>query len=541
MESATQAPVDRKADHGTRESRCERCARSEEENAALRAKVAELAKAKAKLEAKLKLREDQLFGRKTEQEPKPASKSVPESDTTGSGAESTDGTKRKRKRGGQKGAKGHGRRNHDHLPSITVEHDFLDEEKCCGHCKTPYKEFPGTEDSVQIEIEIRVIRTVHERKRYQPQCDCAGSPRIITAPGPAKLIPKGLLGTSLWVQVLLDKFLFQRPTYRLLADLKTHGLDLSQATLTSGMRRLAPLFDPILAGIHAKNIEENHWHADETRWLVFVDVEGKEGHRWWLWVFRSKSAVEYVLSPWRAASVPEEHYGPDANGVISADRYAVYKKLAKSGRFKIAFCWAHTRRDFVNLGKSYPHQVPWAQYWIDTIGELYRINGLRRAALQAKDARAESAAKKKLSSLLKEMVKIRDDELADGDIPEERAKVLTRLLDHWDGLILFLDDAWIPMDNNEAERLLRNPVVGRKNYYGSGAVWSGQFAATLFSVFQTLQIWGLNPRLWLRSYFDACAASGGKPPSNIEDFLPWTMSEETRRSLAAINSDSDVA
>lgn len=84
-------------------------------------------------------------------------------------------------------------------------------------------------------------------------------------------------------------------------------------------------------------------------------------------------------------------------------------------------------------------------------------------------------------------------------------------------------------------------MVGRKNYYGSGAVWSGQFAATLFSVFQTLQIWGLNPRLWLRSYFDACAASGGKPPSNIEDFLPWTMSEETRRSLAAINSDSDVA
>ncbi|MFV1979447.1 MAG: transposase, partial [Myxococcota bacterium] len=215
----------------------------------------------------------------------------------------------------------------------------------------------------------------------------------------------------------------------------------------------------------------------------------------------------------------------------------VYKKLAKSGRFKIAFCWAHTRRDFVNLGKSYPWHVAWAQHWIDTIGELYRINGLRREASQAEDVRAEAAAKKKLRSLIKEMAQIRDEELADDDLPEERAKVLTRLLDHWDGLTLFLDSAWIPMDNNEAERLLRNPVVGRKNYYGSGAVWSGQLAATLFSVFQTLQIWDINPRLWLTSYFEACAASGGMPPSNIEDFLPWTMSEEKRRSFAAIKSD----
>lgn len=538
MESAAKTPVDRKTRRPrrrTRESTCARCTQAEEENAALRAKIVELTMAKEKLEAKLKLREDQLFGRKTEQGPEFGPKSEPAPETAGIGPEARDGPKRKR--GGQKGAKGHGRRNHEHLPSKVVEHDLPEQEKCCGRCKIPYKEFPGTEDSVQIEIEIRVIRTVHQRKRYQPDCDCNGPPRIITAKGPAKLLPKGLLGISLWVLILLDKFLFQRPTYRLLADLQTHGVNLSQATLTSGMERLAPLFDPILARIHAKNIEEDHWHADETRWLVFVDVDGKEGHRWWLWVFRSKSAVEYVLSPWRAAEVPEEHFGKDAAGVISADRYAVYKKLAKSGQFKIAFCWAHTRRDFVNLGKSYPQHAAWAQHWIDTIGELYRINGLRREASRTEDVRAEAAARKDLRSLIEVMVQIRDDELADDDIKEERAKVLTRLLDHWDGLTLFLDSAWIPMDNNEAERLLRNPVVGRKNYYGSGAVWSGQLAATLFSVFQTLQIWEINPRLWLTSYFEACAAACGKPPSNIEDFLPWTMSEERRRSLAAINSE----
>ena len=41
------------------------------------------------------------------------------------------------------------------------------------------------------------------------------------------------------------------------------------------------------------------------------------------------------------------------------------------------------------------------------------------------------------------------------------------------------------MDNNQAERALRGPVVGRKNYYGSGAQWSGELSAALFSLFRS--------------------------------------------------------
>ena len=41
------------------------------------------------------------------------------------------------------------------------------------------------------------------------------------------------------------------------------------------------------------------------------------------------------------------------------------------------------------------------------------------------------------------------------------------------------DDARIPLDNNASERQQRGPAVGRKNYYGSGALWSGRLAAML--------------------------------------------------------------
>ena len=85
------------------------------------------------------------------------------------------------------------------------------------------------------------------------------------------------------------------------------------------------------------------------------------------------------------------------------------------------------------------------------------------------------------------------------------------------------------MDNNQAERDLRGPVVGRKNYYGSGAQWMGDLAALLFSVFATLLLWNINPRLWLKAYLEEIARGGGKVPADVKRFLPWHMSEESKK------------
>ena len=71
--------------------------------------------------------------------------------------------------------------------------------------------------------------------------------------------------------------------------------------------------------------------------------------------------------------------------------------------------------------------------------------------------------------------------------------------------------------------------MGRKNYYGSGAVWSGKLAAMMFSLFQTLLLWEFNPRLWLTAYLQACADHGGQPPADAVQWLPWNLSEEQRQ------------
>jgi transposase len=116
-------------------------------------------------------------------------------------------------------------------------------------------------------------------------------------------------------------------------------------------------------------------------------------------------------------------------------------------------------------------------------------------------------------------------ELSDSSLRQPCRKVLESLKEHWQGLTRFVTDIRIPLDNNYSERLIRGPVVGRKNYYGSGAEWSGQLAVAMFSIFSTLEIWDINPRTWLQHYLAAYAECGGmleKPSS----FLPWNLSKK---------------
>jgi transposase len=451
--------------------------------------------------------QDRLFGRRSEKKSKDRSNHL--EDPQDSSEEN------KRKRGGQKGGPGHGRRDYSHLPEKEEFIEVADDERICSRCEKPFAEMSDTEDSEQLEIEVRVYRHKMRRKRYRSTCQCCGCKRTVTAPCPAKLIRKGRLGTSLWAHILLDKFASHRPTARLLEELKQHGLDLAPGTVTDGLRRLEPMFVPVYEALLKRNQASSLCQADETRWLVFVDQEGKIGHRWWLWVFLGEDTVVYRLDPTRSHDVPERHFAADAACVLMVDRYSAYKAMSqvKMGTIKLAFCWAHVRRDFFEVGKGWPNLKDWALGWLHRIRQLYQINRqrLKHPVDSAEFRQYDTVLREAIHSMQSQAV----EELADEKLRDPCRKVLASLQVHWVGLTLFVNDPRIPMDNNASERKVRGPALGRKNYYGSGALWSGRLSAMMFSIVATLSHWRINPRRWLLWYLKTCAASGGKAPSDI--------------------------
>ena len=496
----------------------ERLAVVEQENEQLRGEVARL--------------NAQLFGQKSEKQTRrDRSNQLDGLDDENDG----DDTKTKPT---QQPRKGPQRRDFSHLPTREELVELPEAEQVCPRCGQPWRERSDTEDSEQIEIEVQAYRRVIRRRRYQATCPCAGC-QTRTAPPLPKLIPKSLLGLSVWLEILLDKYASHRPTERLLAAWKHLGLPIAASTVNGGLQRLVPLFEPLYQAIQERVRQSAYQQADETRWLVFVDKDGKEGHRWWLWVFLGADAVVYVLDPRHSHDVPEGHFRAGVSVVLLVDRLSSYKAMApvKDGLVVLAFCWAHVRRDFIAVAKSFPELKTWALRWLRLIRQAYRHNGRRLDRLGGAGLAEADAALRLVMGAMKAQAA---EELSTPQLRQPCRKVLSSLQEHWAGLTRFVDDARIPMDNNGSERCLRGPAVGRKNYYGSAAEWSGQLAAFLFSLLATLQRWQINPRAWLRWYLGGCASAGGQAPASVAAYLPWNLSASQREALKDPNFGSSV-
>ena len=434
-----------------------------------------------------------------------------------------------RARGQQRGGPGPKRQRRWQLPEQVVEHRLNEAERSCPLCGKVRPELGLTEQSEQIEWEVRLVRHRHVRHRYGPSCECAVGRGIVTAPKPAKLIAKGLFGVSFWVQVLLKKFAWSQPLHRTVGELRAHGLKVSPGTLSGGLRQLKDLLVPLAGQFVLRSREGSHWHMDETRWPMFGLPEQKSRQQWWFWVVVTPEVTAFLLEPTRSGQVPQQFFAPETQGILSVDRYAGYAALQGAERgLRLAYCWSHQRRDFVNLGQGHARWAKWAGQWMERIDRLFASNGQRRQAYFQQQAPALAALQSEVRRQVRELQQTLDQELASAQLAPEQQKVLQSMRRHWPGLIVFVDHPAVPMDNNAAERANRPVAVARKNFYGSGALWSGELACASFTILATLGQQGICPRRYLQAYLEACARQGGRVPQNWEEFLPWKWSAEQR-------------
>ena len=83
------------------------------------------------------------------------------------------------------------------------------------------------------------------------------------------------------------------------------------------------------------------------------------------------------------------------------------------------------------------------------------------------------------------------------------------MLRHWDGLTRFQEDSAVPLDNNPAERALRDMVVGRKNHYGSHSQRGAEVSALFYTLIGTAKLCGLKPDEYLREAITAALRTPG--------------------------------
>jgi transposase len=186
------------------------------------------------------------------------------------------------------------------------------------------------------------------------------------------------------------------------------------------------------------------------------------------------------------------------DGIVMADGYGVYEALASSrqisldgkvpGGFRLVHCWAHVRRKFVEAEAAFPEQ---AKVILDLIAELYRLDGEAAGDMLQLGVIRKTRSHDVLRQLDEAMS-------APGILPRSslgQAVAYARKL--WPGLVAFLEDPRIPLDNNLIERELRPIVLGRKNHQGSRSQRGTEVAALFYTLLESARLCGKDPRDYL--------------------------------------------
>ena len=522
-----------------------------EENEGLRAENAEQAAELGKLRADLAVLQRMVFGRASERSrPEPPGGAGDAAGGQGAGT----GTGRKRGPGARAG-----RRDYSHLPRFEVFWDFPGGGYCCPECGEPFTPLGDHWSGEQLDWQVIVRLAAHCRRRYRRACDCR-VPATVTAPGPPKAVGKGLFTNAFIAMLLVERFTAGRSQNSLVKGLARQGADISPATLAGTCAQAGALLAPVAEAVTERSRGSWHLHADETTWRVFAPRDGSGPAKWWLWVFLGPDTVCFVMDPTRSGAVLARHAGIDEDTgqlaadqdggprrlVISSDFYAVYQSAGKKADGLVnLYCWAHIRRYFVRAGDADPARLTyWTAAWLERIKGLYAAHEELTAAWNGAAApapRDKTAAAARLddaqaawNAALTTIDQTRKKQMAAPGLAEPAKKALATLDREWDGLAAHRDYPMIGLDNNAAERMIRGPVVSRKNAGGSRNGDTARNAAVIWTVTATAQMAGLNLLTWLTAYLDECGRNGGKPLAgpDLDRFLPWNASPDDLRTWA---------
>jgi transposase len=425
--------------------------------------------------------------------------------------------KERKKRGANKGHKGHGRKIPKNLPIEEVIIEIDGEEPHCSNCNSNYRRSSKTIDSCKINIKIILEKIIYKRVVYVKDCNCSETSTFLTAPKPAGIIPKSLYTNQFWSLLLVFKYFFQIPINRQMNIFDMYHYKPTASTIIGGFKKLLVLLIPLYDKFKEEILKDNHWHCDETRWMVFEEKDDKKTHLWWLWTFVSMRLTVFVLDPTRSSNVPKNFFGEEAKGIVNVDRYAAYNIL--KGNILLAYCWYHLRRDFLKAQISFPYLTQWAGEWLQYISRTEELNTKR--LMYAINSKEFELAQIELVEHLNNMKIEVENQLEQNNLSQKQKTIILSIHRKWDGYIVFVDNPHVPMHNNVAENSLRSGAVGRNSYYGSQSEWSGILTTVCMTLFQSAEKNGIMPIKYLEFYFNTCQENGGKPPEDLEMMLPW--------------------
>jgi transposase len=428
---------------------------------------------------------------------------------------STETSNPAKKHGSKKRAKEITRLPSERYPEAEIieEHVELKELPTCNCCGSQMLDSGMTEDSEFLNIKPKYYYIIRQ-KRHKYRCSKCHAD-IKTAPAPKKIIPCSAYSDEMIIDVAMAKYCDLIPIERYSSIAGREGfVDLSPNSLIGTTHKLAEYVKLAYHKVKEEILSSKVLHADETPHRM---LEGDEKKSWYLWGFSNKQSSYFEIRNTRSGDVASEVLGQSKCEYLVSDVYSGYvksttdvNKIRESNKLpliKNVYCNAHSRRKFVEAEK-----FPESKFFIEQYHEIYKL---------------ESEAKKFPQLLQKnrnqmidffESMKVTGKKQLQG-VPTQSslATAINYFLKNYEGLKRFIGNVELPIDNNHQERQLRNPVIGRKTWYGTHSKQGAKTASILFTLVESCKLNGMNPREYFSTLVKHIHA--GKIPLTPKEFI----------------------
>lgn len=410
----------------------------------------------------------------------------------------------------------------DKLEVKTIIHDIPEDQKICSECGTKLTKIGETETYKLKYIPAKLIKERHIYPTYKCEnCYKDDITNIVKAPYQLAF-PKSMVSSSFVANMITDKFLKYVPLYRQEKLFRNVGLDISRQNLSNWFIAGANELSSLVELMHKDILKQDIIHADET--VLQVIKSCKVECRIW-GMASSKYSNEqirlYFYKDNRKHDTGIELF-KGFKGYIQSDCYQAYDKVPNC--IDVA-CIAHARRKYADFIKACKGELKESNsiclQGIKFLDDLYKVEH-RLEKENASIKKIYEVRNKESREILNNYKKWLDETYPLLPPKGNLAKALYYSINNYDNLCNYLLDGRLTIDNNLAERCMKNFVIGRKNFLFCFTENGANKSAIAYSMVETAVANNLNVFEYLTYVFDTLPIINKDDEESLRKLLPYS-------------------
>ena len=350
-----------------------------------------------------------------------------------------------------------------------------------------------TESLVLVPQKMYIRRIVRHKYALKASLQQSEPERRIfeVADLPAAPLHKCMASESVLADILVQKFVYHLPFYRVIQKYREMGVSVSDSTLGGWYAAVCEKLKPIYDRLKVDILSAPYIQVDEST-VPVIDNEKSKTRKGYMWCVRdaSGSGVFFHYDMGSRGTQVAMSLLKDYQGAIQSDGYDVYNKFIGMEGKTMLGCWAHARRKFVDAMKENERLASEALVYI---GDLYHIETL--TAEMTNEERMKKRREMAYPQIIKfeEWMQMKYFDPSMGPLMRTAIEYTFKRLPK---LSMYVNDGSWHIDNNGVENAIRPLAIGRKNYLFCGSDASAVRASMMYSFIATCKAAGIEPREW---------------------------------------------